>query len=202
MQRAYQIALLMLALAASGCSQDFSQPATYARGNDNEFTNFVMPVLWRDCGFQACHGSGERFFRIYGVGRTRLELGKTECMVGAPMPPCYYDALNGSERDFSLQSAQSFIDIDNPADSLLLRKPLAVEAGGADHAGVDKFGRNVYRTPDDEGFLILQRWVFNAQKRLVAGAATTTPTTPVTVQAGAPATQPLAGAPATPPAGP
>lgn len=202
MQRAYQIALLMLALVAPGCSQDFSKPATYARGNDNEFTNFVMPVLWRDCGFQACHGSGERFFRIYGLGRTRLDQGQTECRVGAPMPPCYYDTLNGSERDFSLQSAQSFIDIDNPADSLLLRKPLAVAAGGADHAGVDKFGRNVYRTPDDDGFLVLQRWVFNAQKRMVAAGPTTTvpPVTPPV--AGATSPPPLAGAPATPPAGP
>lgn len=197
MQRAYQIALLMLALAAPGCSQDFSKPATYAKGDVNEFTTFVMPVLWRDCGFQACHGSSERFFHIYGLGRTRIDNGQTKCLKGAPTPPCYYDPPNGSERDFSLQSAESFIDIDNPGDSLLLRKPLAVEAGGGDHAGVDKYGRNVYRTPDDEGFLTIQRWVFSAAKRMSAGGTTTAPP-PVVGQAGSPSTPPVTIPPTTP----
>jgi hypothetical protein len=167
MRRAYQVALLMLSLAAGGCAgPDFNRPATYAEGDINEFTNVVMPVLARDCGFQACHGSSERFFRIYGIGRQRIPtVGITECLKGSP-PPCYYDQLNGSERDYSLQLAESFVDPANPNESLLLRKPLAVEAGGSDHAGVDKYGRNVYRTPDDQGFLVLQRWVFNVATKM------------------------------------
>src|SRR6201999_2152073 len=128
MRRAYQVALVMLALAAGGCSgPDFKQPATYAMGDLNEFTNVVLPILTRDCGFQACHGSAERFFRVYGLGRTRIDTGAVSCMNDSP-PPCYYDQLTGGERDYSLQLAQSFVDPANPGDSLLLRKPLAVEA--------------------------------------------------------------------------
>ena len=52
------------------------------------------------------------------------------------------------------------IDSDNPKSSLLLRKPLAIAAGGVSHGGNDRFGRNVYRTADDEGSLALARWVF------------------------------------------
>ncbi len=123
------------------------------------FSVEVMPVLLRDCGFHACHGSSERFFRVWGPGRTRYDDTKTTCRKSFA-PPCYYDELDGYDRDASLQFARSFIDLDNPADSLLLRKPLALERGGAPHDGVDRWGRNVYRTPHDEGFLVLSRWVF------------------------------------------
>jgi hypothetical protein len=192
MRRAYQVALLMLSLAAGGCAgPNFDKPATYAEGDLNEFTNFVLPVLARDCGFQACHGSSERFFRIYGVGRQRIPTTDSVCQNDSP-PPCYFNDLSGSERDYSLQLAESFVDPANPGESLLLRKPLAVEAGGSDHAGVDKYGRNVYRTPDDQGFLVIQRWVFNVATKMAsvgggstghAGAPSTAavipPTTPV-----------------------
>jgi hypothetical protein len=192
MRRAYQVALLVLSLAAGGCAgPDFDKPATYARGDDNEFTNVVMPVLARDCGFQACHGSSERFFRIYGVGRQRLPIDPTAACENDSMPPCYYNDLNGNERDYSLQIAQSFVDPANPNESLLLRKPLAVEAGGSDHSGVDKYGRNVYRTPDDQGFLVIQRWVFNVATKMAYVGGTSTG------QAGAPSTAAV-NPPATP----
>jgi hypothetical protein len=55
------------------------------------------------------------------------------------------------------------IDKADPASSLLLRKPLAVEAGGAGHLGVDKYGRNVYRTAQDTGYLVLARWVMSPE---------------------------------------
>ena len=43
--------------------------------------------------------------------------------------------------------------------SSLLRKPLAIAAGGSGHEGTDTFGRNVYQTIDDPSFQVLARWV-------------------------------------------
>jgi hypothetical protein len=157
MPRALQLLTLLLALA--GCSEPL-QPAKIADRGLNDFTVFVMPILIRDCGFQACHGSQERFFRVYGPGRTRYN----------PSTPAL-DELTGNERDYTRQLALGMIDPEDPARSPLLRKPLAVEAGGSGHEGVDKYGRNVYRTPDDEGYLQIAQWVFAEPVTPGAGAA-------------------------------
>lgn len=186
MHRAFKVGLLALAallpVLTGACSLDNSGGQTVIEVRDvdrfvlNEFSGPVMSVLLRDCGFQACHGSPERFFRVWGPGRTRFDTSKTECE-NHSAPPCPWDILDAFERDYSLRFARSMIDLAKPEDSLLLRKPLAVERGGADHEGVDKYGRNVYRTQDDDGFRTLARWVFayaEAQK-LAGQAAAVTP---------------------------
>jgi hypothetical protein len=43
----------------------------------------------------------------------------------------------------------------------LLQKPLAIAAGGSGHLGVDKYGRDVYRTAQDSGYVVLARWVYS-----------------------------------------
>ena len=175
MSRALQLVALLLAL--NGCAEPL-QPVKIADRSLNDFTAFVIPVLLRDCGFQACHGSQERFFRVYGPGRTRHDPSTPE--VGPEA------GLTGFERDYSYQLALGMIDREDPARSPLLRKPLAVEAGGSGHEGVDKYGRNVYRTPDDEGYLQIAQWVFSEPK-----------VAPVSPASGAPAAgAPAAGAPA------
>lgn len=108
----------------------------------------VYPVLLRDCGFHACHGAEERFYRVWGPGRARLD-PETRA----------FDGVTGDEASASFTLALSMIDARHPERSLLLRKPLAVAAGGAAHGGVDGFGRDVYRTVDDAGYVALRRWV-------------------------------------------
>lgn len=166
MSRRLQLVTLLLALA--GCSEPL-QKGKAAERDLNHFTGYVMPVLLRDCGFQACHGSQERFFRVFGPGRTRYIPPDPTIPPRGPLEP-----LSGYERDYTMQLALSMIDEEDPARSMLLRKPLAVEAGGASHEGIDKYGRNVYRTPDDEGYLEIARWVF-AEPAPMAGAGATTP---------------------------
>ena len=110
----------------------------------------VHSILLRDCGFHDCHGADERAFRVYGPGRVRLD-PDTDA----------YDMLTGLEASDSWEIAKAFIDARHPEQSLLLRKPLAVGAGGAPHGGVDAFGRDVYRTVNDEGYLALRRFVLS-----------------------------------------
>jgi hypothetical protein len=134
--------LTLCACADQGQGWQFPQ----AR-NLPQFTDEVMPVLLRDCGFHTCHGSSERFFRVWGPGRLRLD----------PMTRAF-DALTGRELEANYNMAVSMLNPGDPKLSLLLRKPLAREAGGSAHGGRDPLGRNVYRVPTDPGYAALQRW--------------------------------------------
>lgn len=145
---------LPMLLALAGCA-DAPATAPPADLDYQQFQREVHPVLLRDCGFPACHGAPERFFRVWGPGRTRLP-DKAGVVPGA------FDVPSVDEISASYALALSMVDNADPGLSELLRKPLAVEAGGAGHQGVDKYGRNVYRTAEDTGYLALARWVFSA----------------------------------------
>lgn len=138
-------------LGVVGCV-DKVEPVRFADRDYEAFAREVYPVLLRDCGFPACHGAPERFFRVVGPGRTRVP------NVDSPVPEPL-DTRTQAELDLTIDFALSMIDERNPARSLLLRKPLAVEAGGAGHLGVDNYGRDVYRTTQDNGYVVLARWV-------------------------------------------
>jgi hypothetical protein len=144
--RALVLALL-LGGAAVGCTQNDTGWQRPVR-NFQQFQVQVLPVLLRDCAFSTCHGSSQRFLRVWGPGRVRLDPMTRE-----------YDPLTAEEATRGYQLALSMIDPQDPSRSLLLRKPLAVEAGGAGHRGEDQFGRNLYRSVNDQGYLVIARWV-------------------------------------------
>jgi hypothetical protein len=143
----------VLGLAFGACQPDpgWSTPQL----NYQTFTDDVYPVLIRDCGFHACHGAEERFFRVWGPGRLRLD----------PAVSNAFSEATSEEINATFNRASAMVDSKDPRQSLLLRKALATAAGGAGHLGADKFGRNVYRTVDDAGYLVLSRWVFALTKK-------------------------------------
>jgi hypothetical protein len=144
---------LMLALPLlCACGSGEAKPVEVKR-DFKLFQREVYPVLLRDCGFPACHGAKERFFRVWGPGRSRLATDNGSL-------PEAFDLPTGDELSGSYSLALSMIDGAHPAKSLLLRKPLAVAAGGAGHLGVDGYGRDIYRTQEDTGFLTIARWVY------------------------------------------
>ncbi|MBK8258543.1 MAG: hypothetical protein IPK82_38520 [Polyangiaceae bacterium] len=134
-------------LSFAGCAvpeSDLSLPEADPAGF--EFT--VYPILLADCGFPACHGNPDRFFAVYGPGRTRLspETGP-------------YDPATAEEIALSYTRARSMLLAeDGPSAALLLRKPLAVEAGGAGHAGDDPWGGPIFRTKRDPRYQALFYW--------------------------------------------
>jgi hypothetical protein len=142
------IAAALLALGLAACGDDRG-PLAIATPDRALFDAEVYPVLLRDCGFHACHGSTERFFQVFGPGRGRL--------LPTTMP---LDAATAEEIAQTYARASSMIDPKAPDLSLLLRKPLAVEAGGTGHEGTDELGRNVYQSQMDLGYMVLARWVF------------------------------------------
>jgi hypothetical protein len=141
-------AAALLALALMGCGED-PGPLQIATPDRALFEAQVYPVLLRDCGFHACHGTTERFFQVLGSGRGRL-LPTTMAL----------DSATPEEIAHTYERARSMIDTKSPDLSLLLRKPLAVEAGGTGHEGTDELGRNVYQTQMDPNYLVLAGWVF------------------------------------------
>ncbi len=107
----------------------------------------VYPVLLRDCGFPDCHGNPDRFFRLYGPGRTRLGVARLR------------DAPTRDEMTASYERARSMLaSAARAEDALLLRKPLEIDRGGAAHQGIDEHGQDVYRSTESEGYRLLLRW--------------------------------------------
>lgn len=144
---------LFVVLLLAGCAEEADKPIA-ARRAFAPFVNDVYEVVLRDCGFPACHGAPERFFRVYGPGRTRL-------MNDDGTLPEPFDKPTADEQELTFQLALSMINENALKDSLLLRKPLAIEAGGYGHLGVDPYGRDVYRTTQDIGYVSLARWVYS-----------------------------------------
>lgn len=112
------------------------------------FATTAYPILLRDCGFPACHGNTDRFFRLFGPGRTRLdpEAASDEAATEAEIGESYTRSVSMLVNDTKL------------SDALLLRKPLDTSAGGAGHEGEDPWGRNVYISTDDPSYVQLVRW--------------------------------------------
>lgn len=152
----------LLALAACSDPERLAQPPDVDRAR---FESDVYPILLRDCGFPACHGDSDRFFRVHGPGRTRLD--------PTSLP---YDPPSTEEIDATFDRARSMLAaVPDPMQSLLLRKPLEAAAGGGAHAGLDALGRNVYASTDDPSWQTLAAW---------AGAAVSTPDSGLSEDAG------------------
>lgn len=113
------------------------------------FEATIYPMLMRDCGFSECHGARQRFFQVFGPGRSRLE--------GHPSDP----DLAPRERQRTYDRARSMLVFPGGSsvlESPLLTKPLEIAAGGASHEGVDRFGRNVFQSMADPRYLMLLQW--------------------------------------------
>jgi hypothetical protein len=138
--RSLALGLLGVALPACDAPETTQVPAP----DYDAFERDVHPILLRDCGFPACHGSEERQFRVYGPGRLRLD------------PEADFDDEATSEEVWlSYQRARSMLVSEGDVErSLLLRKTLP-DSG---HQGVDALGRSVYASADDPSYQILLQW--------------------------------------------
>jgi len=112
------------------------------------FEALVYPILVRDCAFPACHGQAGRFLRVHGPGRSRLS---EETALSAP--------ATDEEMTLAFERTRSMLaSAESPEASLLLRKPLELDQGGAPHMGVDRFGRDVFADTLDPAYLALLQW--------------------------------------------
>jgi hypothetical protein len=147
-------------LASSACA-DATTELHAPTPDVQSFELNVYPVLLRDCGFPECHGNPERFFHVYGPGRTRAK-PKEELPVSAPP--------TAEELTATYRRARSMLAYEGSAfeNASLLRMPLD---GG--HEGLDEWGNNVYRSANDPGYQILLKWARSVQP--VSASTGTTP---------------------------
>jgi hypothetical protein len=164
-------------LLCSACANGINTTAEPPLPDRAVFDATVYPMLLRDCGFSECHGGEHRFFQVFGPGRNRL--------AGHPSDP----DLGPRERQLTYDRTRSMLVAAGGGtifESPLLTKPLEIQAGGASHEGVDRFGRNLFQTVADPRYVMLWQW------------ATATPQPTAAAPAGA-APSPVLGPPMAPP---
>ena len=146
--RSLALASPYLPCAAIGCGSGEEYSGALPTPDGARFVTDVYPLLLRDCGFVECHGKPERFFHIVGPGRARLDPA-TE-----PEDPATFAEVQLTyQRTLSMLASSKELD-----DSLLLRKPLELAAGGQGHKGVDELARNVFASMADPSYLVLRTW--------------------------------------------
>lgn len=147
MSAAFRLAAACSLALFVACSPN-AQDVELAQPDGARFATEVYPVLLRDCGMSQCHGAEARFFRVFGPGRTRLD---ADTDVLAPATP--QEILTSYNRARALLEPPP-----HARDSLLLRKPLARDAGGTSHEGSNVYGRNVYADTQAEGYALIAAW--------------------------------------------
>lgn len=144
-ERRAAIGALLAALA--GCVEGPGGAPLPAAGIE-AFAAEAQPVLAARCANPSCHGNPWRPLALYAVRRHRLDPADTH--LEAP--------LTEAELRLNLLHTLGLLaTADDPADSLLLRKPLAVGAGGVAHAGGAQFA-----DPLSHDYQRLLRWARGA----------------------------------------
>lgn len=109
-----------------------------------EFYATVEPELGASCANPSCHGSVDRPFEVYAVHYHRADPDDT-----------YVDAeLSEEEHQLNFDRARAFLAPSDPAQSLLLLKPLDPAEGGLVH-GEELV---VYLDRSDPGWIALADW--------------------------------------------
>ncbi len=139
-----RVAILALALLAS--CMEAPEPKALPDLDPHFFRCRVEPVIAARCGFQACHGTATRPYRVYAPARLRLDSRR--------------GGLSEGEHAANLQFALALADPGLLPESLLLLKALDVDAGGMYHGGKTQYGgADVFEDRADPGFVAIEEWL-------------------------------------------
>lgn len=146
--------VLALPLLAS-CEPGLQEAAPLPALDEAYFRCRVQPILTKSCSMLACHGTPDRYYRVYARNRLRYGIaGEAERV--AP--------LNAGERRHNFEATRAYVDIDAADESLLLKKPLEAAAGGFYH-GATRLGKsNVFPSVDDADYAVLRDWIQGAKE--------------------------------------
>jgi hypothetical protein len=157
-----------LAAVALGC-QSLEETVAAPALDEAVFRCNVEPVLVARCGFPACHGSAVRPFRVYGPNRLRLD--PTAYLKGGYL---LGGKLSAAERRANYDMARGFAFDEQVGGSLLLLKPLDIQAGGLFHRGKTLYGGvDVFASTADPDYRAIEDWL--ADRGAVSGKCTGEP---------------------------
>lgn len=146
------VGLALLVEAAPGCGVPEDE-VTIPDTDPAVFRDTVYPILLSDCGFTGCHGNPSHAFAVFGTARARLSY---DTDLDAP--------VTAEELAVSYTRARSMLlSPDGINRAPLLRKPLALDAGGVGHKGTDAWGNALFLSKDDPRFQALVAWALGGQ---------------------------------------
>lgn len=120
--------------------------------DEKVFRCSVEPVLVRQCSYTACHGIAGSPLRIYSPGKLRAV---RPASIDAAIAP-----LTDAERHANFLSASGFrFGVEDPADNLLVRKPLAPVEGGYTHEG-----GAIFASTGDTQWRTIEAWLAGTGK--------------------------------------
>ncbi len=131
---------LLVAGACGGVDGGGNQPLVELDGDG--YARDVHPILEARCATLDCHGVDDRPLRLYAETGLRLR----DDLRDEPATP--------DELAADLRAIQAIDPGAEPADSLLIRKPLAGSAGGVFHEGGD-----LWTSRDDPQLLCVLAWL-------------------------------------------
>lgn len=134
--------------ALVGCTGPSPQPRIVDVGPLEAFASGVEPMLEERCAQGGCHGRPDRPFTLYAPGAYRRDPAQTSLAL----------PLDADEVATNALRVAALADASDADASIALRKPLAVDAGGAHHGGGDVF---VDRT--DAGYRVLRDWLLSCR---------------------------------------
>lgn len=135
------LGLLAVAVALTGC-QSAEPTDTLAELDVATYQSQVDPYLGARCATLDCHGMAGRPLRIYSELGLRLRAELREQPITAEEQRLNVEAVAGLDPGVAA------------LDHLLLRKPLALAAGGIAHKGTQ-----IWATRDDPGYRCLYGWM-------------------------------------------
>jgi len=143
--------LPVLFVALVGCQPGLRDEAPFSSSLDEAYFRCrVQPILTKSCAAFACHGDVKRYYHLFA--RNRLRMGGTEATRNAAMKP--------EERGANYDATRAIVDLDARDESLLLKKPLDVSAGGYYHGGATRYDKgDVFATTEDPDYVILEKWI-------------------------------------------
>jgi hypothetical protein len=117
-------------LALASCVTGPGEGGALPLADYEAFTAEVQPVLAARCSNPSCHGEAGRPFELYAEHMHRID----------PEDVWRDTPLTGAELWLNFQrTCALLVGVSTPEDCPLLTKPLATEAGGAEHEGGAQF---------------------------------------------------------------
>lgn len=133
-----------LIFAFAACVQGPEEGAPFPVGDLARFETEVQPTLSASCANPSCHGQALRPLQVFAPFQHRLD----PALLWRDLPLTQDELTRNQERALALIAGVAAAE-----ESLLLRKPLAAEAGGMSHEG-----GVVFEDRSDAGWITLHGW--------------------------------------------